>query len=118
MQLLLALIKSSCTAISKSEAESRKAHVRAGQRFLIAHELGHWEYHRGQRLVCRVEGRQSALASERLADSYAADLLMPDYLFHPLALRESKLNFKAVGTLAETFKTSQTAVVATLAIRA
>ncbi len=79
------------------------------QRFSIGHELGHWEHHRGERLVCRVEGRDSALASERLADSYAADLLMPAYLFRPLALQQSKLDFKAVGILAETFKTSQTA---------
>lgn len=79
------------------------------QRFSIAHELGHWEHHRGLRLVCRVEGRQSALASERLADSYAADLLMPHYLFRPLALQHSKLTFKAVSALADTFTTSQTA---------
>ena len=79
------------------------------QRFSIAHELGHWEHHRGQQLVCRMEGRQSALASERLADSYAADLLMPSYLFRPLALQQSKLTFKAVSVLADTFTTSQTA---------
>jgi Zn-dependent peptidase ImmA (M78 family) len=79
------------------------------QRFSIGHELGHWEHHRGQQLVCRLEGRQSTLASERLADSYAADLLMPTYLFRPLALQQSMLNFKAVSTLAETFKTSHTA---------
>jgi Zn-dependent peptidase ImmA (M78 family) len=79
------------------------------QRFSIGHELGHWEHHRGQKLDCRVEGRESALASERLADAYAANLLMPNYLFRPLALQQSKLNFKAVSTLADTFKTSQTA---------
>lgn len=79
------------------------------QRFSIAHELGHWEHHRAQRLVCRVEGRQSALASERLADSYAANLLMPHYLFRPLAHEQGKLTFKAVSALANIFTTSLTA---------
>jgi len=79
------------------------------QRFSIGHELGHWEHHRGERLVCRVEGRQSAFATERRADSYAADLIMPYYLFRPLLPSESKLNFTVVGTLADTFQTSQTA---------
>lgn len=78
------------------------------QRFSIAHELGHWEHHHGQRLVCRVEGRQSALASERLADSYAANLLMPHYLFRPLAREQGKLTFKAVSELADIFTTSLT----------
>jgi hypothetical protein len=46
---------------------------------------------------------------QRLADAYAADLLMPNYLFRPLARQQSKLTFKAVGALAETFKTSYSA---------
>jgi IrrE N-terminal-like domain len=79
------------------------------RRFSIGHELGHWEHHRGQSLVCRVEGAQTTLASERLANAYAADLLMPHYLFRPLAQQHSRLTFTAVGALAETFTTSQTA---------
>lgn len=78
------------------------------QRFSIAHELGHWEHHRGQQLVCRVEGRQSVLASERLADSYAANLLMPHYLFRPLAREQGHLTFKTVSALADIFTTSLT----------
>lgn len=79
------------------------------RRFSIGHELGHWEHHRGQSLVCRVEGAQTTLTSERLANAYAADLLMPHYLFLPLAQQHSRLTFAAVGALAETFTTSQTA---------
>ena len=50
------------------------------RRFSIAHELGHWHHHRGQSLVCRVEEYRPhhALSSERVADAYAADLLMPN----------------------------------------
>jgi len=81
------------------------------KRFSIAHELGHWHHHRGQCLVCRAEEMRpgGALSRERVADSFAADLLMPAYLFKPLAQQHAKLTFKAVDALAESFKTSQTA---------
>lgn len=81
------------------------------KRFSIAHELGHWHHHRGKCLVCRAEEYRprDALSPERVADSYAADLLMPNYLFKPFAQQHAKLNFKAVSTIAETFMTSQTA---------
>ncbi len=81
------------------------------KRFSIAHELGHWQHHHGKSLVCRVEEYRphNPFSPERVADSYAADLLMPQYLFHPRSQQIPKLNFKAVGTLADSFKTSQTA---------
>jgi len=81
------------------------------KRFSIAHELGHWIYHRGKSLVCRVEEYrpQGSLAAERVADFYAADLLMPRFLFHPLARQHPTLNFKTVSSLAHAFRTSQTA---------
>jgi hypothetical protein len=81
------------------------------KRFSIAHELGHWHHHRGQSLVCRVEETRpgGVLSPERVADVFAADLLMPAYLFKPLARQHAKLTFKAVNVLAEAFKTSQTA---------
>jgi hypothetical protein len=46
---------------------------------------------------------------ERVADIYAADLLMPHYLFRPAARQQSKLTFAAVNALAGIFNTSQTA---------
>jgi hypothetical protein len=52
---------------------------------------------------------RDTLSPERIADGYAADLLMPGYLFRPLARQHPKLVFKAVSALAEVFKTSQTA---------
>ncbi len=80
-------------------------------RFSIAHELGHWKHHRGQKLACRVEDYhpRDRASPERLADAYAADLLMPYYLFQPLAREQGKLTFKAVNTLADIFNTSFTA---------
>ena len=81
------------------------------KRFSIAHELGHWHHHRGKCLTCRVEEYhpRDTLSPERVADSYAADLLMPNYLFQPLARQQSKLTFKAVISLANIFNTSKPA---------
>jgi hypothetical protein len=81
------------------------------KRFSIAHELGHWHHHRGKCLACRVEEfrPRDALSPERTADTYAADLLMPYYLFRPLARQQGKLTFKAVAALADIFNTSRSA---------
>jgi len=81
------------------------------KRFSIAHELGHWCHHRGKALVCRAEEfrPRDALSPERIADCYAADLIMPQYLFRPAARQHAKLNFKAVKALSEIFNTSLTA---------
>lgn len=81
------------------------------KRFSIAHELGHWHHHRGQCLACRAEETRPGgpLSPERVADGYAADLLMPHYLFGPLARQHAKLTFKAITALAGVFDTSQTA---------
>lgn len=81
------------------------------KRFSIAHELGHWHHHRGKCLACRVEEYrpQDGLSPERTADGYAADLLMPNYLFRPLARQHGKLTFKTVAALADIFSTSRSA---------
>lgn len=81
------------------------------KRFSIAHELGHWHHHRGQHLACRAEETLpgDARLPERVADNFAADLLMPNYLFRPLARQHERLTFKTVDALAEAFRTSQTA---------
>ncbi len=56
------------------------------------------------------ENRQhNALSPERTADGFAADLLMPHFLFRPLSRQQTKLTFKTVSSLAETFAASQTA---------
>jgi hypothetical protein len=82
------------------------------KRFSIAHELGHWHHHRGKCLACRVEEYRprDARSPERTADGYAADLLMPYYLFRPLARQQEKLTFKAVTALADIFNASKLAV--------
>ena len=80
-------------------------------RFSIAHELGHWRHHRGQCLVCRAEevGRRDVMSPERVADSYASNMLLPDYLFRPIAREHPKLIFSTVKKIADIFETSLTA---------
>jgi IrrE N-terminal-like domain len=83
------------------------------QRYSIGHELGHWKYHRGQKLVCRSSENEylsdKVSSVEKHADCYAASLLMPAYLFLPMLRSYKRLNFDVVKSLAEAFKVSITA---------
>jgi len=85
---------------------------RRRQRFSIAHELGHWKYHRGRILVCRADeiGRagHSSSSAERVADIYGAELLMPGYIFSPIARAHARLTFGTVRTIADLFGVSLT----------
>lgn len=85
----------------------------ARARFSIAHELGHWQHHRGKAFTCRPEdiGSSSRDASdpERVADVYAADLLLPEYLFKPAAGQFKRHSIDSIQKLATTFSTSLTA---------
>ncbi|MBK9131261.1 MAG: ImmA/IrrE family metallo-endopeptidase [Gammaproteobacteria bacterium] len=83
------------------------------KRFSIAHELGHWQYHRGRILICRPEdiGQETPgkPATEQVADKYAADMLMPQYLFLPEAQKHRKLTWDVVRGVADIFSSSITA---------
>jgi Zn-dependent peptidase ImmA (M78 family) len=82
-------------------------------RFSIAHELGHWSQHRGRSLICRTDDignpRRSPVDPERIADSYAADLLLPRYIFIPRANALGITTFENIETLANEFSSSITA---------
>ena len=83
------------------------------QRYSIGHELGHWKYHRGQKLVCRSSEIEylsdKASSVEKHADGYAASLLMPAYIFLPMLRSYKRFNFDVVKSMAETFQVSITA---------
>jgi hypothetical protein len=83
------------------------------KRFSIGHELGHWRHHRGRILICRPEDigpeRQRKPATEKTADQYAADLLLPGYLFRPEVQKHKRLTWEAVRELADVFSASITA---------
>lgn len=85
------------------------------QRFSAAHELGHWLFHRLQitsLIACQEQvfwnewGQKKS--KENQANTYAADLLMPEFLFIPRA-RNLEISFQVVLYLAELFQTSLTA---------
>ncbi|HVY19354.1 MAG TPA: ImmA/IrrE family metallo-endopeptidase [Bauldia sp.] len=79
------------------------------RRFSAAHEIGHWMLHRGKQLACRVdEASNDGSPSEREADRFAADLLMPIYIFERFAREFERLNFDVVKELASRFATSIT----------
>ena len=83
------------------------------QRFSLGHELGHWHFHRHRVLMCQaadIDGHGSkAKQAEKAADRFAADLLMPRYLFNPAMRQHSKLTFKTIRALATQFGSSITA---------
>jgi hypothetical protein len=83
------------------------------QRFSLAHEIGHWHYHKGRVLYCASSDvgnpAHDALDPERQADDFASDLILPNYLFRPLAIKLKKPSLPLVREIAEDFKTSLTA---------
>lgn len=82
------------------------------QRFTAAHELGHWIWHRGKvALICdhdQLTREWTGNNKEVAANRYAAELLMPAYLFQPMAAGKP-ITFDTVRSLAKLFQTSLTA---------
>jgi hypothetical protein len=90
---------------------NRDGHTR--QRFSLAHELAHWIQDRGTgSFLCAKEdiGPYNAEAKgvESSANSYASQLVLPNYLFDPIA-RYSKLTLNSAAEIGELFHTSLTA---------
>jgi hypothetical protein len=85
---------------------------RSRQRFSAAHELGHWAWDRGKiGFACTEQTFNTEWKSvnpEQRANEYAADLLLPDYLFVPRAAKR-EMTFATVEDLARQFETSITA---------
>lgn len=82
------------------------------RRFSIGHELGHWMHHRGRSSICRTSeiGNPGAASQlEKQADRFAADLLMPRYLFASSLAEMKKPDFEGVDALAGLYSTSRIA---------
>jgi len=81
------------------------------QRFSIAHELGHWFWHKGKLLVCRVEEHAINSAGpnfEKTANEFASDLLMPTFILDPIIRGRRFFNFNLVDEISEIFRVSRT----------
>jgi hypothetical protein len=86
---------------------------RTRQRFSLAHELAHWIQDRGTgSFLCAKEdiGAHNAEARgvEASANAYASQLVLPNYLFDPIA-RGSKLTLNRAAEIGELFRASLTA---------
>lgn len=93
------------TVDSRSRLERR--------RFSAAHELGHWMADRGKisSFLCNEKVFVTEWAEdnpERRANRYAADLLLPKFMFEPRA-KGKEITFATVRSLAADFSTSLTA---------
>lgn len=79
------------------------------QRFSVAHEIGHWELHRGHKFLCRpgeaAFGANDNDRYEREADQFAAELVMPAFLVRPMLARPC-LDFETVAGVGDAFNAS------------
>src|ERR1044072_2007543 len=103
---IIGSLKRAVISINKSTIPTR-------QRFTLAHEIGHWRYHRGRILFCSpsdiANAPRNALDPERQADSFASDLILPNYLVLPKILKLKKLTLEFAREIADEFRVSTTA---------
>lgn len=87
----------------------RESIASVGQRrYVIGHELGHWELHAGisQAWLCTSQDIHDYGGSEveLEANAFSSSLLMPSRLFQPRC--SQALSFQAIKSLADEFRTS------------
>lgn len=92
----------------------REGLLPARARFSLAHELGHWALHRGRSFICRSDdigggNNLNLMHPERQADAYAADLLLPDFLFKARLREFPRISMDVAAKLAGEFSVSLTA---------
>ena len=83
------------------------------KRFSIAHELGHWNHDRGKSFYCKSDAIGFNIANNKIAEQnankFAANLILPPYIFFPILKNYSNISFDAIKDAANKFKTSLTA---------
>lgn len=83
------------------------------RRFSLAHEIGHWQLHRGRLLFCGESDignpAHSALNPESQADRFASDLVLPPYMFKSRVTKVKRPTLAAVREVADEFGVSDTA---------
>ena len=83
------------------------------RRFSLAHELGHWHHHRARVLFCDKDDignyAGSAINPERQADSFASDLILPNFLLVPRLQKFKKVTLAAAREVSDEFCASLTA---------
>jgi Zn-dependent peptidase ImmA (M78 family) len=83
------------------------------RRFSLAHELGHWHHHRGRILFCGNDDignfANDALNLERHADTFASDLILPNYLLIPRMRKLKRVTLASAREMSDEFCASLTA---------
>jgi Zn-dependent peptidase ImmA (M78 family) len=83
------------------------------RRFSLAHELGHWHHHRGRTLFWDKNDignfARSAFNPEKLADAFASDLILSNFLLNPRLQKIKKPTLAAARELSDEFCASLTA---------
>lgn len=87
---------------------------RGRERFSIAHEIGHWQMHRGQSFRCRsddvVLNYSSDSVREKEADEFASHLLMPTPIFLSSVRATNRLGLNDLQMIANDFQVSLQAI--------
>lgn len=90
-------------------------------RFSVGHEIGHWNKHRGKTLICRKEeignAKKDSKLIEQEADSFASNLLLPNYILKRYLESHKKLTLETVKNIKEIFQTSLSATAIALVER-
>jgi Zn-dependent peptidase ImmA (M78 family) len=93
-------------AVNSSRIETR-------QRFSLAQEIGHWQYHRGRILFCTPrdigDPARAANDPERQADRFASDLILPPYLLRLRLAKLKRVELAPMHGIADEFGASMTA---------
>ncbi len=83
------------------------------KRFAIAHEIGHFELHSESQLIICTEQDMMQWKSNNIqeieANEFAANLLMPEFLFRPFLKKYKKPEMESIIYLANEFRTTLTA---------
>lgn len=84
------------------------------RRFSLAHEIGHWQCHRGKTLICQAEDIETGTAigklPEQAANRFAAQLLMPEFLVREsLRGHGNRFDMRTIRAMADEFDMSLTA---------
>lgn len=87
---------------------------RGRERFSVAHEIGHWELHRGQSFRCRsddvIQNYSSDNHREKEADEFASHLLMPTKIFLPAVRAANRPGLNDLQQIANDFAVSLQAI--------
>jgi hypothetical protein len=99
---------------NKAIATINPSPSRGRERFSVAHEIGHWQMHRGKTFRCRsddiVQNYSSDNLREKEADEFASHLPMPTQIFLPAIRAANRPGLNDLQVIANDFEVSLQAI--------